>query len=127
MLLVITRAEAIVDMLDRHPLAIDQASAYVRQRPWISLDNYIEVYKNKIEEIRPQELLVRNENLWPNYNLTCMTTFEISLETIQAEFSNAPKLLQLCCWLDRDEISISYLKAHRTSVGPQVTGTFSVY
>jgi AAA ATPase domain len=96
-LLVDQDAEEIVTMLDRHPLAIDQAGAYLRKRPFMTLRDYIQAFRNKVEEIQPREVLLRNENLWPDYNLTCMTTFEISREAIQAEMSDAIKVLQLCC------------------------------
>jgi hypothetical protein len=104
MILVTQKADEIVKMLDRHPLGIDRASAYIRNRPFITLKDYIEKFKNKLEETRPRELMIRNENLWPDYSLTCMTTFEISRDAIENEMSNVVKVLQLCCWLDRDDI-----------------------
>lgn len=108
--------------MESHPLAIDQASAYLRQRPFITLDDYIQAYKNKLKETRPRELLIRNENIWHDYNLTCMTTFEVSRDAIHAETSDATKVLQLCCWLDRDDIWIPFLKAHKQSIEADLTG-----
>ena len=111
-----------MSIMERHPLAIDQASAYLRKRPFITLDDYILAYKNKLKEIQSRELLIRNENIWPDYSLTCMTTFETSRDAIQAANPDAPKVLQLCCWLDRDHIWIPFLKAHRQSIGANLTG-----
>ena len=108
--------------MERHPLAIDQASAYLRKRPFITLDDYILTYKNKLKEIQSRELLIRNQNIWPDYSLTCMTTFETSRDAIQAANPDAPKVLQLCCWLDRDHIWIPFLKAHKQSIGADLTG-----
>jgi coproporphyrinogen III oxidase-like Fe-S oxidoreductase len=113
-------------MMEGHPLAIDQASAYLRQRPFVTLEDYIQAYKNKLNETQPQELLIRNENIWRDYSLTCMTTFEISRDAIQAASSDAPKVLQLCCWLDRDDIWIPFLKAHKQSIRAGLIGKFDV-
>ncbi len=123
-IIVMQKAEEIVKMLDRHPLGIDQASAYIRNRPFITLNDYIEKFKNKLEETRPRELMIRNENLWPDYSLTCMTTFEISRDAIENEMSDAVKVLQLCCWLDRDDIWIPFLKAHKQSVSLDLRGMY---
>lgn len=121
-----SKSEEIVSIMEGHPLAIDQASAYLRQRPFVTLEDYIQAYKNKLNETQPRELLIRNENIWRDYSLTCMTTFEISRDAIQAASSDAPKVLQLCCWLDRDDIWIPFLKAHKQSIRADLIGKFDV-
>ncbi len=109
-------------MLEYHPLAIDSAAVYLRCRPFISLERYIEIFQNKLRETRPQELLEGKDRLWPDYPLTCMTTFEISEEAVCSESPNASKLLQLCSWLDKDNIWIPYLRKHASALGKDASG-----
>lgn len=111
-------------MLEYHPLAIDSAAVYLRRRPFISLERYIEIFQNKLRETRPQELLEGKDRLWPDYTLTCMTTFEISEEAIRSELPNASKLLQLCSWLDKDNIWIPYLRKHANALGEDTSGQY---
>lgn len=104
-------------MLDHHPLAIDSAAAYLRRRAFVPLERYVEIFKNKMKDARPQSLLDGKDRLWPDYTLTCMTTCEISEEAIRSESPNAAKLLQLCCWFDKDSIWIPYLREHASTLG----------
>jgi len=109
-------------MLEFHPLAVDSAAVYLRRKPFLPMERYIEIFRNKIANMRPQEVLDGKDRLWPDYNLTCMTTFEISVEAICLESPNAAKLLQLCCWLDKDNIWIPYLRKHPERLGESISG-----
>jgi hypothetical protein len=116
-------ATDIVKLVDHHPLAIDQAGAYLRRRPHISMAQYIQKFKRKERETRPRELLERNENLWPDYPLTCMTTFEVSREEMDEENPNALQVLQHCSWLDRDDIWVEFLRKHVHDISDGISGT----
>jgi hypothetical protein len=115
-------AVEIVKLVDHHPLAIDQAGAYLRRRPHISMAEYVQKFKRKEAETPPRELLERNENLWPDYPLTCMTTFEVSREEMDEENPNALQVLQHCSWLDRDDIWVAFLRKHTESIGDGILG-----
>jgi hypothetical protein len=115
-------SKRIVKMLDYHPLAIDSAAAYLQRRPFISTERYVSIFKNKMKETRPQELLNSNDRLWPDYPLTCMTTFEISEEAIRSDSPNSSKLLQLCAWFDKDSIWVPYLREQAKALGSDVSG-----
>jgi hypothetical protein len=48
----------IIKMLNYHPLAIDSAAVYLGQRPFISLERYIDIFENKLKDTRPKDPLV---------------------------------------------------------------------
>lgn len=109
-------------LVDYHPLAIDQAGAYLRRRPHVPMREYIRKFERKEMDTRPRELLEQNENLWPDYPLTCMTTFEVSREAMDEENPHALQVLQHCSWLDRDDIWVEFLREHVQSIGNEITG-----
>jgi hypothetical protein len=98
-------AEGIVRLLHCLPLAIDQAAAYIALRPQISLESYISKY-----EAMAKELLGNNEHKFPTYQLTCMTTWEISFNAIRNTSRPAALLLQACSYLDNDDIWGGFLR-----------------
>src|SRR5258706_526241 len=88
-----TQAQAIVKTLYCLPLAIDQAAAYISLRPQMLLQTYLVRY-----ETMAKDLLGNNEHKYPSYELTCMTTWEISRVAIREKSRAAAGLLQVCAF-----------------------------
>lgn len=79
------------------PLALEQASAYIRETG-LSLVEYLqrfEQYKN--------EIIGKGKAL--NYNETVLTTWKISLETVSEIMPICKKFMLFCSFLDADNIS----------------------
>ena len=94
-----SEAQSVVNKLLCLPLAIDQAAAFISHRPQMPLKSYLARYEKKAKE-----LLGVNEHPWPDYELTCMTTWEISRSAIHKESRPAADLLQVCAFFNNDDI-----------------------
>ena len=115
----------VIHKLDLHPLAIDQAAAFLGQQQHISLRRWIEQFESKEVALRARELLENNGHPWPTYKLTCMTTFEMSRQVIVSESKEANALFQVCSYFNKDDIWIGFLKRAFTFLENVESGWFS--
>jgi hypothetical protein len=115
-------SKLLLDQLEKLPLAIAQAAAYIRETR-ISLGNYLELFREC--EQNQLELLSHGQAL-PNAvesespTRAVMTTWRITMDKIQRESPLSMKLLQLISYLDPAKIpeelikSASFLKNEST-------------
>jgi NB-ARC domain/Tetratricopeptide repeat len=94
------QATRIVTELENSPLAIVQASGYIGAASK-KLSHFLQVY----QEVRNE---ISDPHHW-RYSPSVATTWRLSFQTIQAEFPNAAKLLQLLAFLDPNAVSIDFL------------------
>lgn len=88
---------AIVKTVDRLPLALEQATAYLIENYWLSLAEYAELPCSRMAELlregKPQD-----------YPLPVATTWDLSFQRIEQEQPVAADLLRLCAFLAPDEV-----------------------
>lgn len=92
-------ARRVAEKLQYFPLAIDQAAALLSLYAHMSFNDYITRYDQQAKV-----LLSTNEHPWPDYSETCMTTWEISRSFVRKKSRPAAILLQVCSFLDNDDI-----------------------
>jgi len=97
-------------MLDRLPLAITQAGAFLAQSK-VRIDQYLNLFSSRQEDIATQlqdqgERILDRATAWPNgAGPSIAITWSISYETIKREYNKAADLLHLLAFLDH-EISV---------------------
>ena len=91
-----TQAEAIVRALDRLPLALDQAGAYIEEVA-CSLAEYLELYQQ-----RWMDLLNRQSTVPSDYPHTVAGTWSLAFQQVEQANPAAADLLRLCAFLDPD-------------------------
>lgn len=94
-------ATRLVGLLGEHPLALDQAGAYIEETG-VSFDNYIQKY-------RQQRLAFLNQygpldTKHPEHPETVVLTFEISIQGAHELCSFATYILHFCSFLHPDDI-----------------------
>jgi hypothetical protein len=94
-------AARLADVLDRLPLALEQATAYVAQQH-MSLAAYLELFNQ-----RRTELLARGTPL--AYNGTVDAIFTLTAQQLQQRNPAAVQLLELCALLAPDELPMQLL------------------
>lgn len=88
--------EKIVDELDGFPLALEQASAFLRENGPMQFSEYL-VLLNRDQD---RELLLRFKEANPDYPESVMTTWEVSFRYIVETNERASKILRLFACLD---------------------------
>jgi transcriptional regulator with XRE-family HTH domain len=105
-------ARDLCQLLDRLPLALDQAGAYIAENG-CSLRHYIDLY----EKFRPVLLDQRNANDQPDYRSvsdhpdSVLMTFWLSWEQVQERNVLAGNILQFCAFLAPDQIPEALVQA----------------
>jgi hypothetical protein len=94
-------AARLADAVDRLPLALEQASAYVAQQR-LTLARYLELFDQ-----RRAELLSRGKPL--AYQGTVDATFTLAIQQLREHNAAAVQLLELCALLAPDELPIDLL------------------
>jgi tetratricopeptide (TPR) repeat protein len=94
-------AARLADAVDRLPLALEQASAYVAQQH-LTLARYLELFNQ-----RRAELLARGKPL--AYQGTVDATFTLTIQQLQEQNAAAVQLLELCALLAPDELPLDLL------------------
>jgi tetratricopeptide (TPR) repeat protein len=89
-------AEEITRQFDGHPLALDQAGAYLEETQQSLLD-YLELFKR-----RKHTLLNRRGEHSADHQESVMTTFSLALERVSREYPAAVELLRFCAFLHPD-------------------------
>jgi tetratricopeptide (TPR) repeat protein/transcriptional regulator with XRE-family HTH domain len=106
-------AEAISQLLDGLPLALDQAAAYIEENR-CSLSDYLNLYR-----LRGAALLKRRGAFGKrDYPNSVATTWSLSFERIQQSGTPAPDLLRLCTFLHPDAIPEAMLMAGSAELTP---------
>jgi tetratricopeptide (TPR) repeat protein len=90
-------AHELAQKLDGLPLALAQASAYI-DRTSCTIQAYLNLYQTC------QTQLLNLGFIETDYNLTVATTWQLAFEKISANFPAAVKLLNMCAFLDPDNI-----------------------
>jgi tetratricopeptide (TPR) repeat protein len=94
----ITEARAIVQLVDGHPLALDQAGAYIKETE-TSLASYIRLYNE-----RAAFLLNQRGEPTPDHLNSVAATFTLSLQKVKFAKPHALELLRFCAFLHADAI-----------------------
>lgn len=95
-------AKALAGELDRLPLALEQAAAFILERHW-KIARYLKVF-----QVRKAELLKLGIAL--NYPATVATTWELSFRALEDDYPAAAHLLRLCAFLAPDDIPLDLLR-----------------
>ena len=92
-------ADTLAEELGNLPLALEQASAYI-ERTHITLSKYLELFQSRREElwiVEPPPI---------DYLQTVATTWSLSMDRVRKDSPVAADLLNLCAFLDPDDISL---------------------
>lgn len=95
-------ADQVAEMLGRLPLALAQAAAYMSEQR-LPLEQYAALYKSQRQE------LWQREKPPQDYEATVTTTWEIGFRQVKQDSPAAVALLNLCSFLNPDEIPLSML------------------
>jgi transcriptional regulator with XRE-family HTH domain len=113
-------ASRIVELLDGHPLALDQAGAYIEDGG--SFTDYINRYHEKrLELLRERGSLdEENEGKYSEYPDSVVVTFELCFEKARKRHLLATDILRFCAFLHPDAIP-DELFQHDYSFKPDTT------
>jgi tetratricopeptide (TPR) repeat protein len=89
--------EILAETLGRLPLALAQATAYIK-RTKVSISDYLELYKQK------KCHLLNSKILPSDYQASVYITWDITIETIRKESMLALKILNCCAYLASNDI-----------------------
>ncbi|GHO76378.1 tetratricopeptide repeat protein [Ktedonobacter sp. SOSP1-85] len=98
----IVLARELCQLLDRLPLALDQAGAYIAENRK-SLKQYIDLYHQRRQDLLDRRQAKDLSNITDHPDSVFMT-FWLSWETIQEQNALAGKALQFCAFLAPDQI-----------------------
>jgi tetratricopeptide (TPR) repeat protein len=93
-------AQIVIDKLDRLPLALTQAGAYLRETN-ISVASYIKHYDNTWKDLMEEQ---GRYPLQEYGNCSILTTWMISYEQVASKSEGAANLLKLWGFLDREDL-----------------------
>lgn len=99
--------EELARRLDGLPLSLSHAGSYIAQRK-ISGHKYLQKYD---QELAGRRKLLQHVPRMCSYNLSMMTTWEISLKAIKAESQIAVEFLTLCSFLHNSDIFYELFKS----------------
>jgi tetratricopeptide (TPR) repeat protein len=107
-------AEAISELMDGLPLALDQAGAYIEETK-CGLIRYRELYKQ-----RQTDLLKRRgrSGITSSHPESVTTTFSLCFEKVQQNNHAAVELLQLCAFLYPDAIPLEIITEGASDLSP---------
>ncbi|KAL3455456.1 nucleoside phosphorylase domain-containing protein [Aspergillus heterothallicus] len=101
-----TNLDALVQRLEKLPLAISLASAYLREYPWVSVDEYIKQI-NTLSE-RPQ--IFNYKQAFSNYGHPIMSSWEISFARVEADNRDAACVLTLLGFLANNLVKFEFFE-----------------
>lgn len=111
------QAEAITQLLDGLPLALDQVGAYIEENR-CSLSDYLELY-----HLRGAALLKRRGTFGKHdYPHSVATTWSLSFERVEQSGTLAADLLRLCAFLHPDTIPETMIIAGSAELCPALQG-----
>jgi hypothetical protein len=102
-------AETVFD----YPLALAQASSYIRLFPSVTLEEYIKLYQEKRKELWKEEeklTVDKNDALLRDYKQTVSSTFTLLLDQIKKSSPHAFELLKFTSFLGNQDIPKRFLK-----------------
>jgi tetratricopeptide (TPR) repeat protein len=105
-------AEEISRLFGGHPLALDQAGAYVEETGQRLLD-YLDLYRQ-----RQAALLSRRGDTSTDHPESVMTTFSLAFENVERMRPDAAELLRFCAFLHPDALPEELLMAGARSFDP---------
>jgi tetratricopeptide (TPR) repeat protein len=99
-------AAQVVELLDRHPLALDQAGAYIEDNPLVTFAEYIDLYDKKRSELLRERASLDDENKgkYSHHPDTVVVTFGLCFEKAQNRHPLATDILRFCAFLHPDAI-----------------------
>lgn len=112
--------EALTSLLGRLPLALAQASAYIREKNK-TVAQYLEFYKYYEQKLLSDETLPAGSNHAP-----VMVTWDTNLSAIESELKKkhkpalAKSLLTACAYLSSEDIPMSFLLTWLQNVYPSI-------
>jgi transcriptional regulator with XRE-family HTH domain len=106
-------AEAICELMDGLPLALDQAAAYIEENE-CSLQDYLSLYQTH----RTALLNRRGTFSKRDYPKPVVTTWSLSFEQVQENNPAAADLLRLCAFLHPDAIPEEMISTGAAELGP---------
>lgn len=105
-------AEEITRLFDGHPLALDQAGAYVEETGY-HLSDYLGFYQQ-----RQTMLLGRRGDASTDYPASVMTTFSLAFEHVERLLPASAELLRFCAFLQPDALPEELLLVGALSFDP---------
>ena len=93
-----SQAENLANILDGLPLALDQAAAYIEEKP-TTIARYTELYRFMGAKLR-----ARRGDLLVDHPESVTVTFSLAFEKVAGDSAAAADLLRYCAFLDADAI-----------------------
>lgn len=104
-------AEAIVTLMDGLPLALDQAGAYVEEKPGATLATYLETYTR-----RQADLLQQRGQHGNNHPDAVVITWSLNFEQVEQRSLLATDVMRVCAFLAPDDIPKNSLWREQTGL-----------
>jgi len=98
------KAYELAEELGRLPLALSQACAYIRSTR-ITISRYLELFNE-----HPKKIFRENRSKLQDYDETVATTWAISIKAVKKSCPDSVYLLNLCAFMDPENIPINLLK-----------------
>lgn len=109
-----SQANALVDLFDGLPLALDQAGAYIEETA-CSLADYLERYAS-----HRSVLLSSRGTVSSNHPASVLATLSLAFAQLEHASPEAADLLRLCAFLHAEAIPEAFLTLAGDSLGPQL-------
>lgn len=97
--------------LNDYPLALAQASSYIKAFPSLSIEDYLQLYQKKRNVLWEKEEKLSPREDEENYRRTISSTFTLLLEHIIEASPHAYELLKLSSFLGNQDIPKRFLRA----------------
>lgn len=98
---------ALAKKLNDYPLALSQATSYIKALPSLTVEEYIVLYDEKRKTLWEKEELLNASEL---YHQTVATTFTLLLDQLQKTHPQALEILKLTSFLGSQDIPKRFLK-----------------
>ena len=101
-------ARQLVELLDGHPLALDQAGAYIEDDLFVSFSDYINLYRAKRSKVLRERGSLDDENdgKYGEHPASVVATFELCFEMARKRQPLTDDILRFCAFLHPDAIPV---------------------
>lgn len=114
----LTDSNYLAETLRDFPLALVQASAYLKSNPSVSTREYANLFLTNRDRLWKEESkTVTKHAAFDNYEFTVFTTMSLIIDEIKGEFPDSVSLLAFISYLGKKDIPKSLLQQYLSDIG----------
>ena len=111
-------ADYLAEALKDFPLALVQASTYIKSHPSVSIKEYTELFlTNRNKLWQAEKSSVTKHAAFDNYRFTVFTTFSLIADEIEKVSPESMQLLAFCSFLNNKNIPKTLIKQYLSDIG----------